>query len=81
MMNENIAEQTGGLLMYAGAGDYADIAKRIIVDLRNRYVIGYVPANQEPDGRYHRVRVEVLPPRGFKKLKVHWRYGYYAPEH
>lgn len=78
---KDLAEQTGGLLIEANASDYSDIAKKIVIDLRNRYVLGYVPANLEPDGRYHRVQVQLVPPRGLRKIKAHWRLGYYAPEY
>jgi VWFA-related protein len=78
---KNLAEQTGGLLLEANMAEYSDIAKKIVIDLRNRYVLGYVPANLERDGRYHRVQVQLVPPRGLKKIKAHWRLGYYAPEY
>ena len=31
------------------------------------------------DGRYHKVEVKVVPPRGLPKLNAHWRTGYFAP--
>jgi VWFA-related protein len=75
----HIAESTGGRLYEAVAADMPDIAKKIGVDLRNRYVVGYSPANQARDGRYHRVDVRIVPPRGLPKLQAHWRTGYFAP--
>jgi Ca-activated chloride channel family protein len=75
----HIAESTGGRLYEANAAELPDIAKKIGVDLRNRYVLGYSPANQIRDGRYHRVDVRMVPPRGLPKLVAHWRTGYYAP--
>jgi Ca-activated chloride channel homolog len=76
----NIAKQTGGLYLPAGAGEFRDIASKIIIDLRNRYVLGYAPTDQKRDGRYHRVQVQVIPPRGLPPLRAHWRLGYFAPE-
>jgi VWFA-related protein len=75
----HIAESTGGRLYEANSAELPDIARRIGIDLRNRYVLGYSPANQIRDGRYHRVDVRMLPPRGLPKLIAHWRTGYYAP--
>ncbi|HLH16968.1 MAG TPA: VWA domain-containing protein [Bryobacteraceae bacterium] len=75
----HIAESTGGRLYEALPNDMPDIAKKIGIDLRNRYVLGYSPANPVRDGRYHRVDVRVVPPRGLPKLRAHWRTGYYAP--
>ncbi len=74
-----IAESTGGRLYPASANDLSDTAQKIGVDLRNRYVLGYQPASQQRDGRYHRVQVVVVPPRGLPPLRAHWRVGYYAP--
>ncbi len=75
----HIAESTGGRLYEALPNEMPDIARKIGIDLRNRYVLGYSPANQVRDGRYHRVDVRVVPPRGLPKLQAHWRTGYYAP--
>jgi VWFA-related protein len=75
----HLSESTGGRLYPAIAADMPDIAKKIGVDLRNRYVLGYAPANQVRDGRYHRVDVRIVPPRGLPKLQAHWRTGYFAP--
>jgi len=74
-----ISEQTGGRLFEAVAFELPDIARKIGIDLRNRYIIGFSPANQQRDGQYHRVTVKVVPPRGLPALKAHWRQGYFAP--
>ena len=76
---DRIAEETGGRLFVASSSELPDIARKIGIDLRNRYVLAYSPANAERDGRYHQIRVEVIPPRGMPKLRAHWRAGYYAP--
>jgi VWFA-related protein len=75
----HISEQTGGRLLYADSGDLPDIAKKIGVELRNRYVLGYAPKDQVRDGKYHKIQVRVLAPRGLPPLRAHWRLGYYAP--
>jgi VWFA-related protein len=74
-----VSEQTGGRMFTASAAELPDIAHAIGLDLRNRYVLGYTPKDQVRDGRYHRVDVRVVPPRGLPKLNAHWRSGYYAP--
>jgi Ca-activated chloride channel homolog len=73
-----IAEGTGGRLYEAIAADLPDIAKKIGIDLRNRYVLGFHPNNTARDGKYHKVDVRLLPPRGLPKLTAHWRTGYFA---
>lgn len=73
-----ISEETGGRMFVANSG-LPDIAAKISIDLRNRYLIGYNPTNPARDGLYHKVEVEMAPPRGLGKLKWYWRRGYYAP--
>ena len=72
-----IAEETGGRLFTSGSG-LVDIAQKISIDLRNRYVLGYHPTNTARDGKYHKVEVDLKPPRGLPKLRAYWRRGYYA---
>ena len=75
-----ISEQTGGRA-YAvdNLNELPDIATKIGVELRNQYLIGYSPANAERNGKYRRVRVQLVQPRGLPPLKAYWRLGYYAP--
>jgi len=75
----HIAEQTGGRLFPANVAELPDIAKRIGIELRNRYVLGFAPASQVRDGKYHHITVVLVPPRGLPKLQAHWRLGYNAP--
>jgi VWFA-related protein len=74
-----VSETSGAHMFYARAPELPDIAEKIGIELRNRYVIGYAPKDPKRDGRYHRIEVKVLPPRGLPKLTAHWRNGYYAP--
>ena len=74
-----VSEQTGGRLFEASAVEMPDIAKKIGIELRNRYILGYSPQNQVRDGKYHKITVQVVPPRGLPKLSAHWRLGYNAP--
>lgn len=76
----DIAEQTGGRhLPVEDLNEMPDIAAKIGIELRNRYVLGYSPANRSRDGRYHHVQVKLTPPHGLPTLKAFWRLGYYAP--
>jgi len=76
-----LSEQTGGRHLPADASELPDIAAKIGVELRNRYVLGYTPANQVRDGRYHTLQVKVVPPKGLgvPTLRPFFRHGYYAP--
>jgi VWFA-related protein len=76
----DVSEQTGGRHFPADLNELPDIAAKIGVELRNRYVLGYSPSDSHRDGRYHKVEVKVVPPRGLPKLNAHWRLGYFAPQ-
>ncbi|MGA2725584.1 MAG: VWA domain-containing protein [Bryobacteraceae bacterium] len=78
LLNE-VAEQTGGRHFPASPSELPDIAAKIGIELRNRYVLGFSPTGQQRDGRYHHVQVKVVPPRGLPPLHAYWRLGYYAP--
>src|ERR1039458_5214626 len=78
LLNE-LSEQTGGRHLPADASELPDIAAKIGVELRNRYVLGYSPANQVRDGRYHTLQIKIVPPKGLPTLRPYFRHGYYAP--
>jgi VWFA-related protein len=78
MMN-GIAEMSGAHMFSARGNALRDIAEKIGIELRNRYVLGYTPSDQKRDGKYHKIEVKLAPPRGLPKLTPHWRTGYYAP--
>jgi VWFA-related protein len=76
----DIAEQTGGRhFPVENINDLPDVAAKIGMELRNQYVIGYIPANTNRDGKYRRVQVKINPIRGLPTLRAFWRQGYYAP--
>jgi hypothetical protein len=74
-----LCEQTGGRHLPADAAELPDIAAKIGVELRNRYVLGYVPKTKARDGRYHVLQVKMVAPKGLPVLKPYFRRGYYAP--
>jgi len=44
-------------------------------DIRTYYTLGYYPANAEPDGKYRRLKVQLV---GNTQAKLDYRNGYYA---
>lgn len=73
-----IAEQTGGRhFRVKNLAELPDIAAKIGVELRNQYVLGYVPTNSARDGKWRRLRVELKKIRGVPPLRAHYRTGYY----
>ena len=75
----DLCEQTGGRHLPADVNELPDIAAKIGVELRNRYVLGYSPVKQVRDGRYHSLQVKIVPPKGLPVLRPYFRRGYFSP--
>jgi VWFA-related protein len=76
----DISEPTGGRhFVVDNLADLPDVAAKIGVELRNQYVLGYSPTNQARDGKYRKISVKLVQPRGLPQLHAFWRTGYYAP--
>lgn len=72
---------TGGTTIYlAGPKELPEVAAKIGNQLRQQYVLAFAPANKRNDGKWHTIRVKLLPPKGLPKLTVHAKPGYYAHE-
>jgi Ca-activated chloride channel family protein len=77
---EKLAADTGGRAFWAHhIDDLPETVDRLSQELRNKYVLGYATQNPHNDGKYRRVRVEVLETIRQMPLHVFWRRGYYAP--
>ncbi len=77
-----LAEQTGGrAFQVENLNELPDVAAKIGIELRNQYLLGYIPTNKERDGKYRHVQVKLVQPRGLPPLKAYYRLGYYAPYH
>jgi VWFA-related protein len=75
-----ITEQTGGRhFPVENLNDLPDIAAKIGIELRSVYMLGYAPTNLQRDGKYRRVEVKLVQPRGLPPLRAYYRTGYYAP--
>jgi Ca-activated chloride channel family protein len=77
---DHLAADTGGRTFPVHKLDeLPEVAARLSRDLRSQYLIGYSSSNEQNDGKYRRVRVELAEPKRDVPLKVHWRQGYFAP--
>jgi len=75
-----ITELTGGrAFTIDNPNDLADVATKIGIELRNQYVLGYRPKNPGHDGKWRKIKVKLLPPKGLPPLRVYAKTGYYAP--
>ena len=76
----DITELTGGrAFTIDNPNDLGDVATKIGVELRNQYVLGYRPNKIVRDGKWRKIKVKLLPPKGLPPLRVYARTGYYAP--
>jgi Ca-activated chloride channel family protein len=76
----DITELTGGrAFTIDNPNDLGDVATKIGVELRNQYVLGYRPTKVMHDGKWRKIKVKLLPPKGLPPLRVYARTGYYAP--
>ncbi len=77
---DELADQTGGRLYTVDRLDeLATISARIGNELRNQYLLGYSPSNDSRDGKYRRVKLNLIAPPGMPNLRTYYRHGYYAP--
>jgi Ca-activated chloride channel family protein len=73
---EELVDLTGGLAFFTtDVRKLEGITARIAEDLRNQYVLGYVPANSSKDGKWRKLRLKVNPT---SQVSVHARSGYFA---
>jgi len=73
-----MAEETGGVAFFPQSlSDVDAITQQIAHDIRNQYTIGYKPSKPQSEGGFRQVRVDVEA-KGYKKLQVRTRTGYYA---
>ncbi len=86
------AAKTGGRAWFPRfEGEMPSIFREVAASLRNQYSLGYTPTHQTRDGKYHKIKVELVAPDGSplvvqdqkgKKVKyvVYAREGYSAPK-
>jgi Ca-activated chloride channel family protein len=76
---EELAGVSGGKAFFPSTGaEMNDTFERIALELRTQYSIGYRPTGFANDGKWHKIKIKVQPPRGFPRLFVRGREGYFA---
>jgi VWFA-related protein len=88
----SFADLTGGMAWFPRfEGEIPSIFRSVAGFLRNEYVIGFSPAQSSRDGKYHKLKVEIIGPGGSplkvtndkgktRKIEVFAREGYVAPK-
>jgi len=78
-MLEELSDLTGGHAFFPDSVyDLEDICMKIAVELKNQYVLGYRSTNENKDGKWRKIRVQVDGPKGVGRLSVKSKSGYYA---
>jgi Ca-activated chloride channel family protein len=75
----DIAETTGGrAFILDDLVQMPALARRIGVELRTQYVLGYCPENPPHDGKWHKISVKLKLPKKLYYLQARSKTGYYA---
>jgi VWFA-related protein len=87
---ENFSKQTGGYAWFPRFdGEIPEIFQTMAAFLRNQYTISFAPSNSAHDGKYHKLKIDVVEPDGSPlnltnkkgkrmKAQVYAREGYTA---
>lgn len=75
----DIAEITGGrAFILDNLLEMPSLARRIGIELRTQYVLGYHPENPPHDGKWHKITVKLKLPKTLYYLQAKSKTGYYA---
>ena len=75
----SVSELTGGRsYSLKDPDDMIRVAVEISLELRNQYLLGYHPQMLSHDGKWHKIKVKVLRPKGLRHAQVTAKKGYYA---
>ncbi len=72
-MFEPVADETGG--QYFRSNDLVQAMQSVVTQASGFYLLGYTPAQNPLDGKFHKIKVRVKP----SGLDVRARSGYWAP--
>lgn len=77
----SLTKRTGGITFAINnVNDLRQAMSKIGITLHNQYVLGYYPPDEVESGKYRKIRVQLLVPRGSPPLRIFARSGYYAPD-
>ena len=75
-----LSDMTGGHSYRTSMSALEKVCERIASELKNQYVLGYVPSNTAKNGDWRKVRVKVNPSQTTDRFTVRAKEGYYAPK-
>lgn len=75
-----IIRLTGGRAFFPNSFNQLDYFVDLIhTELRNQYLLGYLPTNQSFNGKWRKIKVKLDPPEGLPRLIIRSKKGYFAP--
>ncbi|MBI3894975.1 MAG: VWA domain-containing protein [Acidobacteria bacterium] len=81
LLNE-IVEMTGGRqFAVENLNNLPAVASKVGREMRQLYVLGYSPTNKQNDGKWRKIQVKLIPPKGILPLQLFSKSGYYAPHY
>ncbi|HEX2524222.1 MAG TPA: VWA domain-containing protein, partial [Terriglobia bacterium] len=75
--------RTGGKAWFPRfIGEYPGILQQVGIELRNQYSMGYQSGNPNRDGKFRKIKVDVVDENGnvVKNVVVRAKEGYQAPK-
>lgn len=77
---DKLTEESGGrALRVRDIDDLPDAATNLSAEIHSEYVLGYSPSTGQRDGKYRKVKVELVRPASIPRLRTSWKRGYYSP--
>jgi Ca-activated chloride channel homolog len=76
----DLSEMTGGHSYRTSVSGLEKVCEKIAAELKNQYVLGYIPSNTAKNGDWRKLRVKVNPPQGGERLYIRAKEGYFAPK-
>ena len=73
---ERLAKKSGGRAFFEELQDLDDVFGRIVDELSNQYLLGYARPDSARDGRWRKIRVDVVD----RDVKIRTRQGYRVAE-
>ncbi len=65
------AKETGGMAFFPRFyGEFPSIFNEILQSMRNQYSLGYQPTNQARDGKFRKIKIDLVNPATNEPLKV-----------
>ena len=65
------SKETGGMAFFPRfQGEYMQIFNAILQQMRNQYSLGYQPTNQARDGKFRKIKIDLVNPETNEPLKV-----------